>query len=443
MDLHRIRALLVRPFERFFRTEALGGTVLVLATIAALLWANSPWADSYRALWSTELTIGTPRFGLTKPLLIWINDLLMAVFFLVVGLEIKREILIGELRSARRAIVPVLAALGGMAVPAAFFLAVAREGDAVRGWGIPMATDIAFALGCMRMLGARVPPALVVFLTALAIIDDLGAILVIALFYSSGLGAAPLLVAAGCTLLLVVLNLAGVRRPSLYVVAGLPLWVAVLKSGIHPTIAGVVVGLCVPARALYSRRDVVEQARELVGYAEAGGAEQQDEALRALENRLDECESPLSRLEHALHPWVAFVIVPLFALANAGVSLDGVGLGALGQPVALGVLLGLFFGKQLGIFGATWLAVRLGIGALPTGAGWRQLWGASLLGGIGFTMSLFIASLAYGEGSAEHVSAKIGILVGSLLSAVAGVIVLATGPRTAAHGPRGETGPGG
>jgi NhaA family Na+:H+ antiporter len=423
MSAARALRLLFRPLDAFFRTEALGGTVLILATVAALIWANSPLAEGYRALWATEVTVGARGLGLSKPLALWVNDLLMAVFFLVVGLEIKRELLVGELNSVRKAMLSILAAVGGMLVPAAIFLAVARGTPASRGWGVPMATDIAFALGCLRLLGKRVPPALIVYLTALAIIDDLGAILVIALFYASGLSLPALGVAAVCIVALVALNVLGVRRPGVYVIVGIPLWVAILKSGIHATIAGVIVGLCVPARALFTRKDGV-QARELLDHAEKERGEESEAALRTLEHRLDESESPLARLEHALHPWVAFAIVPIFALANAGVSFAGVGPSDLTQPAAMGVLLGLVVGKQAGVFGATYAAVRFGAAVLPGGVTWRHVHGASLLAGIGFTMSLFIAGLTYGEGTQPHVEAKLGILSASLICALAGMAVL-------------------
>lgn len=429
--------LLVRPLEIFFHTEALGGTILILVALVALAWANSPLKDSYEALWATEVTIGARGAALSKPLLFWINDLLLAVFFLVVALEIKRELLVGELSSVRKAALPVIAALGGMLVPAALFLVVAHQPPASRGWGMPMATDIAFALGCLRLLGKRIPSGLVVFLAALAIIDDLGAILLIAIFYPTDLSFAALGVAGLFTLVLVGMNLLGVRRPALYVVAGLPLWAAILKSGVHPTVAGVIVGFCVPARARFSPDVVLSQARELLKYAERAKGEEAGSALRSLEHCLDQCESPLSRLEHGLHPWVALGIVPLFALANAGVSLAGASWADLTGPASLGVLLGLFIGKQVGIFGATFLAVNSRLGMLPTGVGWRHLYGISVLAGIGFTMSLFIAGLAYGDGTPLHWQAKIGILAASLISAVTGLAILAGSRRADAPQPRG------
>ncbi len=420
--------LLFRPFEAFFRVEALGGIVLIASTLLALVWANSPFAASYQALRTSEITIGARDFGLTKPLILWVNDFLMAIFFLLVGLEIKREVLVGELNSFRKALLPIVAAVGGMAAPAALFLTVARDATSSRGWGIPMATDIAFALGCLRLLGKRVPQGLVIFLTALAIIDDLGAILVLAIFYSEGLSILALGVAAGCILVLVTMNRLGVRRPAIYVVLGIPLWVAILKSGAHATVAGVIVGLCIPATARFTRRDVIDDARRLLAHAEAEEDDHSEAALRSLEHRLDEVQSPLARLEHGIQPWVAYAVVPVFALANAGVSFASVGLADLARPASLGVLLGLVIGKQAGVFGATVIAVRLGIAQLPNGVSWRQIYGASLLAGIGFTMSLFIAGLAYGDGTREDLEAKLAILAASLTCAVAGLAVLARRP---------------
>jgi NhaA family Na+:H+ antiporter len=402
----------------------------MLATVAALVWANSPLAGIYEALWGTRITVGTEAVGLSKPLILWINDFLMAIFFLVVGLEIKRELLVGELSSARKAAAPVIAAVGGMVVPAVIYLAFAHEGEASRGWGVPMATDIAFALGCMRLLGERIPSALVVFLTALAIIDDLGAILVIALFYSGDLSVAALVAAALVTGVLVAMNVAGVHRPVWYLLVGIPLWVAILESGIHATIAGVLLGFCVPSRPPATEDDVFTEARHLLDAAEREDSDDREAAFEALRAQLDARESTLSKLEHALHPWVAYAIVPLFALANAGVSLAGISPAALGTPVSLGILLGLFIGKQVGVFGATWLAVRAGVAALPTDTGWTGLYGASIVAGIGFTMSLFIAGLAFESGSALHTEAKIAILLASAVSAAVGLFVLGrTGKR--------------
>ena len=380
---------LLSPFEEFFRLETASGIVLLGATLVALSWSNL--SPTYESVWQLPLTVGLGDVALTKPLILWINDFLMAIFFLLVGLELKREMVSGELRSLRQALVPAGAALGGMIVPALVFVALVSDPAERRGWAVPMATDIAFALGCLRALGTRAPLPLVVFLTGVAVVDDIGAILVIALFYTAQLSVPALLTALALTALLLVLNRAGVRGPLLYVLVGLPLWVAVLKSGIHATLAGVIVGLAVPAN-------------------DSGG------------------ESPALRLEHALHPWVAFLIVPVFALANAGVTVDRASLGSLVEPLPLGIVLGLLVGKQVGVFAGTWLVVRTGAAVLPRELTWRHIYGAALLAGIGFTMALFIASLAFGIESALYAEAKVAILVGSILSALGGVVVLAKAP---------------
>jgi NhaA family Na+:H+ antiporter len=407
---------LIRPLEAFFRTEALGGTILILATISALWWANSDLAPIYEALWTTPFTIGTPDFALTKPLILWVNDFLMAIFFLLVGLEIKRELLLGELNSMQKALLPVIAAIGGLILPALIFASVARDPPANRGWGVPMATDIAFALGCLRLLGKRVPSALIVILTALAIIDDLGAIIVIAIFYTSSLSFGALLIALVVVVVLAAMNAFGIRRPSLYILVGLPLWVAILKSGIHATIAGVLVGLAVPARA--------QRAASAAPDAATRGDGERADAFEDAPPGLEHSESPLARLEHALHPWVAFGIMPIFAIANAGISFKGVSLADVLAPASLGVLLGLFVGKQVGIFGAVAIAVRAKVATLPSTVSWRHIYGLSALAGIGFTMSLFIAGLAFGEGTTAHLHSKLGIIAGSALAAVVGMIVL-------------------
>jgi NhaA family Na+:H+ antiporter len=375
--------------QTFFAPHLIGGTLLILSTIIALIWANSGAADYYDTLWNATFTIGFEGFNLSKPLILWINDLLMAIFFLLVGLEIKADLLTGELNSPRKAALPAIAAVGGMITPAAIFFLIAHGGAAARGWGVPIATDIAFALGCMRMLGRRVPPGLMVFLTAVAIIDDLGAILVITVFYAHDMSISALALAGVLTLALIAANRAGVRRISVYVLLGSALWIATLKSGIHATIAGVIVGICIPAD-------------ELAG------------ATR----------SPLRTLEHSLAPFVNLAIIPLFALANAGVRLGGLSFSDLNSPAALGIILGLVIGKQLGIFSATYAALRLGLGSLPQGVSARHLYGASVLSGIGFTMSLFIASLAYGEGNALAEQAKLAILIASAVCGAGGVFIL-------------------
>ena len=376
--------------EEFFRLEAAGGVLLVVASIVALVWANTPWRALYTDLLSVPVGVHLGALSLDKPLLLWINDALMAIFFLLVGLEIKREVLQGELSSIRQAALPCVAAVGGMLGPAVVYSAI-NWGNPVtmHGWAIPAATDIAFSLGVLALLGARAPSSLKIFLLALAIIDDLGAIVIIALFYTADLSLLSLGLAAAGLAALLVLNLAGVRRIAPYALVGIFLWVCVLKSGVHATLAGVAIGFAVPLH---------------------GGKEGD--------------ESPLRHLEHTLHPWVTYGILPVFAFANAGVSLTGLSLSAaLLDPVTLGVALGLFFGKQIGVIGTTWLAVRLGIGSTPTGTTWFQFYGLALLTGIGFTMSLFIGTLAF-QGPELNDAVRIGVLSGSLVCAVAGYLVL-------------------
>ena len=366
--------------------EAAPGIILLFAAILALVLDNSPLAFLYDALLNTPFRITIGELDLHKPLLLWINDGLMAVFFLLVGLEIKRELVIGRLSTVNQAVLPALAAVGGMAIPALIYVGLnSGDPDALAGWAIPAATDIAFALGVLAILGSRVPPALKVFLLALAIIDDLGAILIIAVFYTSELSTLSLALAGAATALLVVLNLTGVRRVAPYALVGIVLWVCVLKSGVHATLAGVVLAFCIPM---------------------TGGK-----------------DSLLVHLEHDLHPWVAFMIMPVFAFANAGVSLAGLSFADLLAPVPLGIALGLFFGKQIGVVGFTWGACRLGLCRLPTGVGWMHIYGASLLAGIGFTMSLFIGALAFSD-PALAADVRLGVLSGSTVSAICGFIVL-------------------
>ncbi len=373
--------------------------MLALAALVALVVSNSPLAPLYRQFIELrgEVRIGGDWLVLSKPLLLWVNDLWMAVFFFVVGLEIKREVLAGELASVKQAALPALAALGGMAVPAVIYVAL-NHGDAValRGWAIPTATDIAFALGILMLLGPRVPASLKVFLTAVAIIDDLGAIIVIAAFYTAQLSL-PMLLAAGVGgLVLFALNRLRVMHIGPYVVVGLIVWVCVLKSGIHATLAGVATALAIPLSRPHSSRP---------HDGEAG--------------------SPLETAEHALHPWVAFAVLPMFAFVNAGVNLDGVSLATLAQGVPLGIALGLVAGKAIGVFGAAWLLIRCTASSLPAGATWRQFFGVCVLCGIGFTMSLFIGGLAFaGQGAAYETQVKLGVLCGSLVAGVLGSLLL-------------------
>ena len=419
------------PFEEFVHAEASSGLLLLLCAAVALIWANSPWTNAYTDAWQTKLTIGLGSFVLAKPLLLWINDGLMALFFFVVGLEIKREVLVGELSSPRQAALPMTAALGGVLAPATIYIALNAGNAAARGWGIPMATDIAFALGIMALLGKRVPVGLKVFLTALAIVDDIVAVLVIAFFYTSTISWVSLAAGAGFLFVLLVANRIGVRSPIVYAVLGVGLWLAFLLSGVHATVAGVLLAMTIPARTRINTGEFLSQSRAILDEFE--GAErpgtsvltnkEQRAAVQSLETACQHAESPMQRLEHALHPWVAFVIMPLFALANAGVSLSSDLSTALTHPVTLGVMAGLVLGKPLGVTLFAWLAVRSGIADVPTGVTWRQIHGAGWLAGMGFTMSLFIANLAFGD-TPLLTTAKVGILTASFVAGTIGWIIL-------------------
>lgn len=424
------------PFREFAGSSAASGTLLIAAAAIALVWANSPAASSYEAIWATRLTIGVGDVSISKDLLHWINDGLMAVFFLVVGLEIKREVLVGELASARKAALPVAAALGGAALPALVFVVVVGSGEGARGWAVPMATDIAFALGMLALLGDRIPVGLRVFMAALAIVDDLVAVLIIGVFYTDGIEPSALAWAGAGFGLLVAANVLGVRRPVVYAILGLGLWLAVLQSGVHATVAGVLLALTIPARTRLDTTTFAGRAREIVehlvrraGHDGPPTIEEHHDALWELEAITERAQAPMLRFEHALQPWVAFAIVPLFAFANAGVAIGSDVAALVGDPVVLGVVLGLVIGKQVGITTATWLVVRTGIAALPSGVSMRHIYGAAWLGGIGFTMSLFISDLAFGGGPVLA-PAKIGILVASLVAGVGGYLIL----RAAASG---------
>jgi Na+:H+ antiporter, NhaA family len=432
----------LRPFQQFARTESSGGIVLLVCTAAALAWANSPWAESYHRLWETPLTVGTPGRALTLTLHHWINDGLMAVFFFLVGLEIKREMLVGELASVRLAALPIAGAAGGMLVPAVIYAALNARGAGSPGWGIPMATDIAFALGVLALLGPRVPLAMKVFLAALAIVDDIGAVLVIAFFYTLSISWGAL--AAGGTLLasLLICNRLGVRHPAPYILLGVALWAAFLASGVHATIAGVLLAMTIPSRTRIDEDEFLARGRAILDSFERAcspattvltNADQQH-AIEALERTCERAQAPLLRMEHKLHGVVAFGIMPLFALANAGVHFGGDLFSGLAWPVTAGTVLGLVLGKPIGITLFAWLAVRAGLAALPSGTGWRALHGVSWLGGIGFTMSLFIAGLAFAGLPALLDSAKVGILAASVLAGLAGWWLLRDGSAAASNG---------
>jgi NhaA family Na+:H+ antiporter len=416
----------VRPIQTFARLEASSGIVLLSCAVAALVAVNSGAAETYRAILDTALEAGAggsrARFTIAQ----LVNDGLMTIFFFVVGLEIKRELVVGELRTLRQAMLPAIAALGGMVVPAGLFLAFNAGGPGRAGWGIPMATDIAFCVGVLTLLRSRVPYALVVFVTALAIFDDIGGILVIALFYGEGLHLSWLLGAAGIVAVLAVMARAQVRAGVAYAAVGALLWYALHHAGIHATIAGVIVGLGVPARPRSRPRQVLEglAAHSAALLRAAADDELDSAALEEIDARIEELEAPVSRLLHLLHPWVAFGIMPLFALANSGVDLGALDASQLTGRVAIGTAVALVLGKQIGIFTFTWVAVRLGAAAMPGGTSSWTLLGVSTVAGIGFTVALFIAALAYPGADDLLAQAKVGILGGSLVAGSSGAAIL-------------------
>lgn len=374
--------------QAFMKLEASAGLILMGVALLAMLAANSVLSPVYEGILGTNIRVGIGGFEISKAALLWINDGLMAIFFFLVGLEIKREILTGELSSFDKAILPIVAAVGGMAVPALVFVGLNwGTPENLNGWAVPTATDIAFALGILALLGTRAPVALKVFLLAVAIIDDLGAVIIIAVFYTSELSTNALTLSMLGFALAVALNRMGVQRGAPYVIIGVLMWVFVLKSGVHATLAGVLIALTIPLK--------------------------KKDGDRAL----------LHHMEHALHPWVAFFILPIFAFANAGVSLGGVSVSDLAQPLPLGIAAGLFIGKQVGVFGATWIAVKTGIARLPQGVGWHHIYGVACLTGVGFTMSLFIGSLAFGAAETMN-TVRLGVLSGSVLSGVLGYVIL-------------------
>ena len=417
--------VLTAPFARFAKMEAAGGILLLMCTGAALAWANSPWEHTYETLWNTPLTIGFGRVVISETRHHWINDGLMSIFFFLVGLEIKREVLIGELSSLKQAAFPFIAAAGGCAAPAAIYLLATQSTGAQRGWGIPMATDIAFALGVLALLGNRVPVSLKVFVAALAIVDDILCVLVISIFYTTDISYVRLGVAAAGLGVSCLANWLGVRTPAVYAAISVFVWLAVLKSGVHATIAGVLLAFTIPAKTFIDRAVFLERSRALLSDMDRAGAHsaREHDAVHGLELQCELVQSPLHRIEHRLQPWVSFFIMPLFALANAGVPILG-NLGpAVTHPVTLGVALGLLAGKPLGITVAAWLGTKLKMAAPPAGVNWKQIAGASWLCGIGFTMSLFIAGLAFEESALLDFS-KIGTLTASVLAGLGGAIVL-------------------
>ena len=429
----RLRQGLIKPFSLFFQAEASSSILLLCSTAAALLWANSPYAASYHHFWDSELSIAFGRYAVIKSLREWINEGLMAIFFFIVGLEIKREVCAGELASPKRAFLPVGAAFGGMVFPALIYLAFNHGTATVHGWGIAMATDIAFALGALFLLGKKIPVGLRVFLSALAIVDDLGAVVVIALFYTGTINMSFFMLGIAAFVLMVIANLLWVRRTVVYALPGIILWYAFLGSGVHATIAGVLVAICIPARGKYDTDKFLREVNRCLGefHCSPDGCgysillnEKHRDAVQSIELACHHVETPLQRLEHALHPWVAYLVIPLFAVANAGLTFVRIDLAeALTSPVTLGVIFGLLFGKPLGIVLFSYLLEKANLSSLPTGVGWPHIIGAGILGGIGFTMSLFITSLSFSDPSVLDF-AKVGILLGSFLSGIVGIAFL-------------------
>ncbi len=424
-------------FQRFTRLQASGGILLLISTILALIWANSPWAHTYFELWETNLAITLGNFSLAEHLLEWVNSGLMVVFFFVVGLEIKRELIVGELSSPKRAALPIMAALGGMLLPGAIYTALNAGTVRASGWAIPTATDIAFTLAVLTLMGNRVPFTLKVFFTALAIADDLGAVLVIALFYSQDIHLAGLVAAGIILLALIGLNAAGVRRPLPYSLLGVGLWLAFLESGLHPTIAGVLLAFTIPTRTQARPHAFMAQCIAVLGGVDSTTSlkaaesnpekkdvsNRQQAAAHTLEAIAERMQTPAQRLEHSVTPWATYLILPLFALANAGVSLSGNVAQAVTSPIGLGIIAGLVLGKPLGITLFSWLAIKIGVAEMPARVTWSQLFSAACLAGIGFTMSLFIANSAFSDATLLSI-AKISILMASLLSGIIGAVLL-------------------
>lgn len=423
---------LIQPFQVFAAYKLSGALLLIGAALLALLLANSPWAEFYQQALELPISVGAGDFVTEKPLLLWVNDGLMGIFFFHVGLEIKRELRHGELSSLRKAALPAVAAVGGMLIPALLYVALNRGGPGAEGWGVPMATDIAFALGVLALLGERVPVGLRIFLTALAIVDDIGAVLVIAVFYTDTVSVVSLSIAACLYVAAISFNLMRVANPVAYFLLGTAVWFAFLKSGVHATIAALLMAFTIPVTAKSGGRRLIEHLERELGefkrLVRIDGADinspRQQEILDDMAIQIESASSPLLRLEHALVPVVSFLVLPTFALANAGVSLGEGALRSVSDPIALGIIIGLFVGKPLGVTLFSWIAVRAGIADLPQGVSWRGMFGVSVLAGIGFTMSLFISGLAFGPGLGEV--AKMGILSGSLISGVVGWALLYT-----------------
>lgn len=417
------------PLEEFIHRQTTSGVLLMVCAILALYLANSRWSEGYHHLLQVPFTIGVEGFQLSKSLHHWINDGLMAVFFFVIGLELKREILVGELAEPKHAVLPIVAALGGMLMPVAFYIAINPQGHTFDGWGVPMATDIAFALGALALLGKRVPKNLLTFLVALAIVDDLGAVMVIALFYTEAINLGALATAGGILMLLVAFNLGGIRRPLPYVLLGVVLWIATLKSGVHATLAGILLAFTIPMRPKYDPArflihisEMFEQIKQ--AYQHESNIIKNDELrsrVKALGEGVQLVQAPAQILESKMHLPSAYLVIPIFSLANAGIPVDWSSLGSvITHPVSVGITLGLVLGKLLGIAGFSWIVVKLGLATLPQGLNFKHIVGVALMGGIGFTMSIFIADLGFAHHPDDLLMAKTGILIASALAGISG-----------------------
>lgn len=424
-----IEKYFITPFQKFARIEGLGGMLLFGATVIAIIWANSPWGDSYQALWDYRIGVDAGTFSLSKPIMLWINDALMAVFFFLIGLEIKREMIIGELNTRRKAMLPLFAAVGGMVVPVLFFFGLNENPETASGWGIPMATDIAFSLAIINTLGKRVPVGLKVFLTAFAIVDDIGAVLVIAIFYSEQIKLLLILLALLPMGILAYIGSKNFYSKYLWIGMGAIVWLLFLKAGIHPTIAGVLLAFTVPIRRKIKLKTFARNLCNIADTIEASAGKEsliltnkQIHLIDDLEDWTDKVQSPLQHLEHKLHYWVAYFIMPLFALANAGVVFN-VDLG-IDWTIAFIIMASLFLGKTIGVAAFTYLGVKLRFTELPEGTSFRYVVGVAMLAGVGFTMSIFISNLAFTSDPLITNSAKIGILIGSLVSGLSGYLLL-------------------
>jgi NhaA family Na+:H+ antiporter len=421
------------PLDDFIHRQTTSGILLMLCAVLAIYIANSPWSEAYHHILAIPFTIGIPGFQLSKTLHHWINDGLMAIFFFVIGLELKREILVGELANIKLAMLPIIAAVGGMLVPVLIYISINQEGTALNGWGVPMATDIAFALGALALLGNRIPKNLLTFLIALAIVDDLGAVLVIALFYTETINTIALTVAAILMVVLISCNLGGIRRSSPYIFLGTALWIAMLQSGVHATLAGIFLAFTIPMRPKYNPSSFLSRINEMIehikrSYKKDENIVTNDELrsrVRALGDGVLLVQAPAQIMERKMHIPTAYFIIPIFSLANAGIPIDWTSLdNVITHPVSIGITAGLVVGKLIGIAGFSWLAVKLGVTSLPHGLNFKHIVGAALMGGIGFTMSIFIAELGFAHSAEELLMAKTGILLASILAGVSGFIWL-------------------